>query len=602
MSSSAGARSVLGNMTNLRGPDTGLLRPGIKTHVTGMRQALRALEVGSPEVRKYLLEEVNIVYECKVCMNFFRSLANLTAHKRSYCQEKFEGVSHVFDTMAGVEAAQLQTVLVQAEEVDAECPEADWNIENYSPSLELLKEAGILREIEERPLVNRLLPVGKKGLGSVVERLAAKAGAEHRAQLSEEETRTDGICLEPIKQTDAAQFQSWTTGFEYQEVQRMNTRESTVALAPSGQELPRGDVNGLLKRAGSPTASDSSKENIDEEDNNNMSGLTRYPCPICKKAFSKVGNVYKHLAGVHNKSKTEYLKMSKTIRNNAFIDEKENEAEDTPPKLQFVKARPPEEAMQLALNLGLVNRQGVGLQRGVGRPAKVKPLDNNGQVRGDDFVCDHCGYASISAKGLSIHMGLGKCKRTVKENLASGGVVTSNGETEDYQSDDDEVSFSPRTGGKDSTDIVESDRPDRKRKRVDIQPLTKDSRMSISGETAWNDGQFNCQICEKSFRTPTFLIQHYVSPHFRNELRSEFSAALASKKCCLCSATFDQDAKLMMHLGATHREVLKYLPAGVTAPSSARSPVKRVATSMATSTVTMTMIMTILILLCTFED
>ena len=80
---------------------------------------------------------------------------------------------------------------------------------------------------------------------------------------------------------------------------------------------------------------------------------------------------------------------------------------------------------QLALNLGLVNRQGVGLQRGVGRPAKVKSaLDNNGQVRGDDFVCDHCGYASISAKGLSIHMGLGKCKRTVKENLANGALVT----------------------------------------------------------------------------------------------------------------------------------------------------------------------------------
>ena len=44
-------------------------------------------------------------------------MANLTAHKRSYCQERFESVTHVFDTMAGVEAAQLQTVLVQAEEV-----------------------------------------------------------------------------------------------------------------------------------------------------------------------------------------------------------------------------------------------------------------------------------------------------------------------------------------------------------------------------------------------------------------------------------------------------------------------------------------------------
>ena len=40
--------------------------------------------------------------------------------------------------------------------------------------------------------------------------------------------------------------------------------------------LTRGDMNGLLKRPGSPTASDSSKENMDEEDNNNMSGLTRY--------------------------------------------------------------------------------------------------------------------------------------------------------------------------------------------------------------------------------------------------------------------------------------------------------------------------------------
>lgn len=40
--------------------------------------------------------------------------------------------------------------------------------------------------------------------------------------------------------------------------------------------LTRGDMNGLLKRPASPTTSDSSKENMDEEDNNNMSGLTRY--------------------------------------------------------------------------------------------------------------------------------------------------------------------------------------------------------------------------------------------------------------------------------------------------------------------------------------
>ena len=92
-------------------------------------------------------------------------------------------MQHVFDTKAGVEAAQLQTVVVQAEEVDAVFPESQWDVQNYSPSLELLKDAGVIKDIEERPLVNRLLPMGRKGLQSVVERLAAKAGVEHRAQV-----------------------------------------------------------------------------------------------------------------------------------------------------------------------------------------------------------------------------------------------------------------------------------------------------------------------------------------------------------------------------------------------------------------------------------
>ena len=72
-------------------------------------------------------------------------------------------------------------------------------------------------------------------------------------------------------------------------------------------------------------------------------------------------------------------------------------------------------------------------------------------------MCDQCGYASVSAKGLAIHMGLGKCKRNVKENLANGVVVinnavvngtpgVNNGATGGYESEDEEVSFSPRLG------------------------------------------------------------------------------------------------------------------------------------------------------------
>ena len=89
-----------------------------------------------------------------------RSLANLTAHKRSYCLERYEDddddnddddddgddnddnlimiryedVSHVFSSKAGAEAAGLQTVIVEGEVVETIAP-GDIDTENYSPSL-----------------------------------------------------------------------------------------------------------------------------------------------------------------------------------------------------------------------------------------------------------------------------------------------------------------------------------------------------------------------------------------------------------------------------------------------------------------------------------
>ena len=43
-------------------------------------------------MRNYLLNEVNLIYECKVCHNMFRSLANLVAHKRSFCKSEYRQV------------------------------------------------------------------------------------------------------------------------------------------------------------------------------------------------------------------------------------------------------------------------------------------------------------------------------------------------------------------------------------------------------------------------------------------------------------------------------------------------------------------------------
>jgi hypothetical protein len=81
-------------------------------------------------------------------------------------------------------------------------------LQDYSPSIELLKEAGILDEIEERPLVNTLLP-SKPSKQSKLSGIVKSLIAKRNAQESEDATRHQ-VLLEPLKQSTRAVFQVCT--------------------------------------------------------------------------------------------------------------------------------------------------------------------------------------------------------------------------------------------------------------------------------------------------------------------------------------------------------------------------------------------------------
>lgn len=46
------------------------------------------------QLKNLLSNECDLLYECKVCRNIFRSLANFISHKRVYCKEKFKTSIH----------------------------------------------------------------------------------------------------------------------------------------------------------------------------------------------------------------------------------------------------------------------------------------------------------------------------------------------------------------------------------------------------------------------------------------------------------------------------------------------------------------------------
>jgi len=321
--------------------DTALLRPALTTTVTGMRQAIHALETGTLEVRSYLLNEVNLIYECKVCHNMFRSLVNLIAHKRSFCKQQYKQVTHFYDDQDNTKAAELETVVIEAEPIETVIQDDAWEIENYAPSLNLLKDADILQDIQSRPLINRLLPPKKQGLAGVVASLRAKVGNKDagyyenqcrqiEARKSEAEAGT--LYIEPISETSNGLFQTWkvtegeapTTGENYRVIQEKE-KGISVTVSENGTAMPRGvpaELENWRERNGpvSP-GSEGSKENHED-----VAKQTKFQCPECKKLFTLVKTVVKHLVKFHNKTTDQAKLLRKKIKNNAIT------VKDTTPK------------------------------------------------------------------------------------------------------------------------------------------------------------------------------------------------------------------------------------------------------------------------------
>lgn len=77
--------------------DESLMVPPINTGSRGPRQILNVIRDGTSEARDIVLNECNIIFECRLCSNMFRSLPNFMAHKRLYCTDHLCSGMRLFD-------------------------------------------------------------------------------------------------------------------------------------------------------------------------------------------------------------------------------------------------------------------------------------------------------------------------------------------------------------------------------------------------------------------------------------------------------------------------------------------------------------------------
>lgn len=244
----------------------------------------------------------------------FRSVANLIAHKRSYCRARHQDIRHVYHSEEDPPPLPT-TAYVEPEPIETIIPEKEWDLREYSPSLELLKDAGILDEIENRPTVPTLMPK-KKGIHNIVNKLKEKQAQSHEMGYykSRENDVYHKLRLEPMKETSQAVFQVCTVysvwsmmklrnclqhsltviilqtmvwngpsmGEKYRDLQKLKQRP-TVLMGPDGKVIEPGAPTKSLY-----SSPDSAKENQETKP-------LRYPCPYCKKDYNKLVSVYKHI-------------------------------------------------------------------------------------------------------------------------------------------------------------------------------------------------------------------------------------------------------------------------------------------------------------------
>ncbi|XP_064549737.1 uncharacterized protein LOC135436170 isoform X2 [Drosophila montana] len=294
------------------GNDLSLLQRPLQTAHTGFEEARRAYENGTSEVRRLLSEECSLIYECNVCRNMFRSLANFISHKRVFCCISARVTS--YNTRY---ADQNSTMIIQAD--------ASQDIEHMLRS----------RSTGCSPVPREARPMrgSMRDLSGVIERLRRE-----KAPTAAVKQLPPVLKLESVPTSSHAVYQTIKVEHddsiktELNEVHHMLNPEQTI-VGPDGKAM---NTHHYERPSGSDSAETPEQSVSDETETNilceicNLTFQTQktlelhiqkhhsssafvFQCPACSLTFLQAAAVIRHLSKDHKKPTRRIRMMRNTI-------------------------------------------------------------------------------------------------------------------------------------------------------------------------------------------------------------------------------------------------------------------------------------------------
>ncbi|BFF91295.1 zinc finger protein 800 [Drosophila madeirensis] len=359
--------------------DISLLQRPLRTAHTGFEEARRAYEDGTNEVRQLLSLECSLIYECKVCRNMFRSLANFISHKRVFCCVSARTAQQNGYT------DQNSTMIIQT---------------GNGPSAQDIEHMLRSRSTGCSPVPREVRPIrgSIRDLSGVIERLRRE-----KAPSSMQNAPTV-LKLESVPTSSQAVYQTIkidqddSMRTELNEVHHMLNPANTV-VGPDGKAMTKIKFE---RRGGSDSGetaeqsiSDDTEANIFCEtcnltfqthktlhlhiQKNHSSSTFVFQCPACSETFLQAAAVIRHLSKEHKKPRPRIRMMRSTILKRRI------KQGDIQPK------GPSRELKRLQMSDDVV-----------GYPAE--PVDANGEQRKIMSLCYYCEKSFERRAALSTHL------------------------------------------------------------------------------------------------------------------------------------------------------------------------------------------------------
>ncbi|EDV47955.1 zinc finger protein 800 [Drosophila erecta] len=299
------------------GDDISLLQRPLRTAHTGFEEARRAYEDGTSEVRQLLSQECSLIYECKVCRNMFRSLANFISHKRVFCCVSARSANGSGYT------DQNSTMIIQT---------------GGGPSPQDIEHMLRSRSTGCSPVPREVRPLRGGGgsirdLSGVIERLRRE-----KAPSQANRSSSTVLQLESVPNSSQAVYQTIKVDqddsirTELDEVHRMLNPSGTV-VGPDGKAL----ATVKIENNGGSDSGETGEQSISDETETSIfceicnltfqthktlevhiqkhhsSSAFVFQCPACSLTFLQAAAVIRHLSKDHKKPTRRIRMMRNTI-------------------------------------------------------------------------------------------------------------------------------------------------------------------------------------------------------------------------------------------------------------------------------------------------